>query len=123
MQISIHPTSAAFPITALSMARRLFTDMRLVPLWTIIRLSLYLITIGEILAGLALGARLAGAVNARPSRLFQSQHALTATSDIRTWPSIIVIDGLGRDGGAPQQLVGSAHDHFVPYHQARRNVI
>ncbi|MEI7643386.1 MAG: hypothetical protein WCJ55_03660 [Chloroflexales bacterium] len=48
MQISIHPTSAALPITALSQARRLFAGMRLVPLWTIIRLSLYLITIGAL---------------------------------------------------------------------------
>ncbi|NTW02144.1 MAG: hypothetical protein HGA19_12800 [Oscillochloris sp.] len=117
MQISIHPPSAALSITALSIARRLFASMRLVPLWTIIRLSLYLITIGEILTGLALGARSAGAVNARHSRLFQSQNALAATSDIHAWPSIIVIDGLGHDEGAPQQLIGRAYDRFVPYYQ------
>jgi hypothetical protein len=117
MQISIHPTSAALPITALPMARRLFAGMRLVPVWTIIGLSLYLITIGETLAGLALRARSAGAANARPSQSFQSQNARTATSDIRARPSIIVIDGLCHDGGSFQRLVGSAHGHFVPYHQ------
>ncbi|MBX0330528.1 hypothetical protein K2Z83_23000 [Oscillochloris sp. ZM17-4] len=114
MQISIPPTSATLP---LPMARLLFAGVRLVPLWAIIGLSVYLITIGETLAGMALWARPAGVIRARRTGLFQSQTVRAATRDIRARPSIIVIDGLGRADGSPQWRIGSAHNRFLPYPQ------